>query len=222
MTKLREEIARKEGADEMLESTAIKGEDFEEEMYHALQSYAEKFGDVVEWMGKVKSAAGSKKGDFLYTFSNATGQFVIETKDTPAPVVGMKKYLDEAMKTRSVDFAMIVTKYPSQLDRQVGVLNLYDDNKLFTAKENLEVALRWVRLYLKHVHSSEDGEVNVKQVRDAITVINTEFKKFKTIKSKLTSMQTGVDGTVSAIEEILADVQSRIATVLESMEDAVK
>lgn len=220
---LREEIARREGADAMLQSTAqLKGALFEDELYEKLETIASNFGDIVEHVGKEKeTSSSSKKGDVVYTFSDSI-PIVIEAKDTPIGVKPMLKYLDEAMSTRNVQFSIIVTKHADQLPKQVGMLEVYNGNKLFTCIEHVEFALRYARLYIKLQRDTvKTDDIDVTEVKKHLDSIRLSFVEMKTMKQKLTTMKKTVSDTVEATSDSLDGMKRIIEATLLEVEEAL-
>lgn len=209
---LRDTISGKEGADEMLQHTAIKGFNFEDDLYDVLSEIASTYGDTVEYTGGDTSKVDtSKKGDYLYTF--AEGQsIVIEAKDTPVGLKPMLKYLDEAMKNRGVEFSMLVTKTAEQLQKQIGELNIYESSKMFVASENIRFAIRLARIYVVQLHSDTvDGDgIDKKKIAEAIKNIGMMMKSIKVVKQKLTAMLTSVQEGVAYTAEQLDEMRSTV------------
>jgi len=218
---LREEIARKEGEREMLQQTAVvKGAIFEEELFGKLEEIAQKYGDIVERTGTEVNASSSKKGDYVYSFSGGK-KIVIEAKDEAIGVKPMQKYLDEAMNNREVDFSILVTKSQDQLQKQVGMLNLYDGNKLFVSADFVEFALRFARLYVTAVKTETAEGIDKGKFTQVLATINSQFTNFKSIKQKLTSMQTSVTTSVTAVGELLDGVKTQVEAQIEELESMV-
>ncbi len=207
--KLREEIAEKKGQDEMLDKAAIKGFKFEDELEDYLSTISGLSSDVCTRVST--SAEGSSlKGDFIYEF-NEGPRLVIEAKDTNVGLKPTLEYLNEAMKTRSVDFSIVVTKDPAQLPKSVRLFNMYEGNKLFCYAGTVELALRFARLYLTQVKGSGENEINTADILIEVEKIQNSLKNIQTIKAKLTNMTKFVSTTNSGIDDILNEVADAIS-----------
>jgi hypothetical protein len=218
---LREEIARKEGSDEMLKQTAVKGLIFEEEINIRLGDIAKNYSDIVTMVGTEKEKGNAKKGDFIYEF-NGGDRIVIECKDSSIGLKPMLDYMNLAMENRSADFGILLTKTADQLPNQVGVFNLYE-NKLFCSAEYLEFAIRWTRLYLAKIKSVEKIEgINKNVIEDKLKGITAELKNLVTVKKKLTSVTNFVSSENTAIAEVLTKMSQEINNHLEQLEEEIK
>lgn len=223
LIKLREEISRKSGEAGMLEKTAIKGFAFEEEAFKSLSEYAKQYGDVVEETGKTTKGGASKKGDFVYTFSEGQS-IVIECKDETVGLKPMLEYLKEAIVNRECSLGILVTKRVEQLPNQVGEFNLYEGNKLFVSFDMLHFALRWVRLYLQKIAAkqNESNSVNVSLIETKLEVIKNQMKNFAVIKTKLTKMLGNVDSSVVEIRTSLDNLKDAIENEFNSIEEVIR
>jgi hypothetical protein len=218
---LREELARKEGSDEMLKQTVVKGLIFEEEIDIRLGNIAKSYSDIVTMVGTEKEKGNQKKGDFIYKF-NGGDRIVIECKDSSVGLKPMLDYMNLAMENRSVDFGILLTKTADQLPNQVGVFNLYE-NKLFCSAEYLEFAIRWTRLYLAKIKSVEKIEgINKNVIEDKLKGITAELKNLVTVKKKLTSVTNFITSENTAIAEVLEKMRQEISNHLEQLEEEIK
>jgi hypothetical protein len=209
IVKLREEIAEKKGQSDMMSKTAIKGFKFEDELEDVLDTLSKFQSDICVRVS-ASSEGSSLKGDFVYEFSEGP-RLVIEAKDTSIGLKPTLEYLDEAMKTRSVDFSIVVTKENEQLPKSVRMFNLYEGNKLFCSATGLELALRFARLYLTQIKGSDSTEINTADILVEVEKIQNSLKNINTIKAKLTNMTKFVTSTTVNVAELLDDVSDSIS-----------
>lgn len=215
---LREIIAEKKGQTDTMKLTAVKGFDFEDELFEQLQNIAKSNGDIVTMVGDKKETASSKKGDFIYEFASGD-RLVIEAKDTAIGLKPMIAYLNEAMENRDCSISLLITKDESQLQKQIGSFNFYEGNKLFTHASFIEQSLRWIRLYLSSRKANkEEGAIDENEIVDALAKIRNHLKNYQNIKTKLTGIKKVVDENTSAIETILSDVKDNISNDLTIIE----
>jgi hypothetical protein len=221
VVKLREEIAKQQGIEGVMDKTAIKGFKFEEQLMEQLEEIAEPYGDNVIETGKEADASRSKKGDFIYELKESR-RMVIEAKDEAIGLKPMLKYLDDAMTTRSCDFSILVTKNDEQLPKQVGLFNLYEGNKLFCSSQFIKFAIRWSRLYLTSVKGEVVEGVDIVKISNSLESIDKHMKDFVTIKKKLTALSNATSKSVDEIAALLSKTESNINDELDDIETELK
>jgi Asp-tRNA(Asn)/Glu-tRNA(Gln) amidotransferase C subunit len=221
LVKLREEIAKQQGIEGVMDKTAIKGFKFEEQLMEQLEEIAEPYGDNVIETGKQADASRSKKGDFIYELKEQH-RIVVEAKDEAIGLKPMLKYLDEAMTTRSCDFAILVTKNDEQLPKQVGLFNLYEGNKLFCSSQFVKFAIRWSRLYLTSVKGESVEGLDITKISNSLEAIDKHMKDFVVIKKKLTALSNATSKSVDEIAALLSKAESNINSELDDIETELK
>lgn len=220
---LRETLSKKEGEAELLNKTAqMKGELFEEELYVKLGDCAREFSDIVTRTGSVAESGSDKKGDYIYEFSDGF-KIVIEAKDvTNLGFKPMLKYLDEAMSLRGCQFSLLVTKYPEQLPNQVGLINVYEGNKMFVSADNVRFALRLIRIYLKMAAAETSSEtVDIPAIKNALEAVRNKLQEIRNIKTKLTNTLSTVTKNNSDIVSIVDQLKSDVEYLVDEIERAV-
>lgn len=212
--KLREEIAKKEGEQEGLKKTAIKGFSFEDDVEEVVSNYASLKSEVYVNTAKLSQTSGSsKKGDFVYEFEDGN-RIVIEAKDKIYN--GIKptlKYLDEAMETRSCDYAILVVANIEQLPKNSLGFNIYEGNKLLCVLDFLPYALQFLRLYIE-AKNTDSIDLNPDVIVNGVERIQNQVKNFVTMKSKLTSLSNNTVNSVNEIKSLLDGVHEEINSVL--------
>ena len=220
LVKLREEIARKEGVAGVMEIASEKGFVFEDEVMASLESLASQFGDVVERTGgDVSKVDQSKRGDFLYVTEGR--RMVVEAKDTPVQLRPMLKYMDDAMKNRDAEFGILVCKTQEQMQKQIGLFNLYESNKLFTTFEFLPYAMRYARVVLLTKAVVHDG-VDANVLRVALETVKQQLKGIQTTKTKLTLMVKSATSSQEEIEKVLDLMKTGIIDALNRIEEEIE
>lgn len=213
------EEGKKEGVLELFDKSAMKGASFEDEALERLEELAQPFSDVVEYKGNTPEiGTQSKKGDYLYQLKEGP-KFVIETKDQESlSLKAAIDYLDNAMKLRGVDYGIFIFKKESQLPKAVGSFGFYNNNKLVTSYSNLDIALRWTRIFLTKVENKYVEGVNKAEVLEKLKNIQTKLKEITTAKTKLTQIQTAVESNTESIRTILDNLKSDIEKYVSDIE----
>lgn len=211
---LREEIAKKSGEEEAMKKSAIKGFTFEEEVEDVISQYASNKSEVYVNTAKVSQTSGtSKKGDFVYEFEDGN-RTVIEAKDKIYN--GVKptlKYLDEAMETRSCDYAILVVANIEQLPKNSLGFNIYEGNKMMCVLPFLPYAMQFLRMYIE-AKNTDSLELNPDVIVNGVERIQNQVKNFVTMKSKLTSLSNNTVNSVNEIKSLLDGVHEEINSVL--------
>lgn len=219
--KLREEIAKREGIAGVMEKTAIKGFDFEDEIETALSSYAKIYSDITTRTSKEETGSRSKKGDFIYELSEGN-RIVIEAKDESVGLKPMLAYMKEAIENRECEFGILVTRHFDQLPNQVGEFNLYEGNKLFCSFDMLHFAIRWSRLYLTKIKSETVEGIDKTAILSALEKVKNQMKNFSAVKTKLTSMKkavsNGSEEITSTIEQMKAEIENALVEIEEEIQ----
>ncbi len=223
IVKLREEIAKEqgkdEGAQEVMEKSAMKGRTFESILLEDLEGIAKTFGDMVDYTGDVAAeGTQSKKGDFIYTLN--TGQkIIIEAKDRALGLKPSIKYLNETMGIRGIPFSLIVFKHQDQLPRQTGSFNFYEDNKVFTCREYIRFAIQWCRIYMNKAENKLVDGINETLVIQRIEDIKMRFKEIANLKTKLSQMVNSVNSNSDSIREIIDKLKDDVFVYLNDVEN---
>lgn len=213
------EEGKKEGILELFDKTAIKGSSFEDEAFEELEMLARPFSDIVEFKGNTpEGGTQSKKGDFLYHLKERS-KFIIEAKDQEdLTLKASLDYMDKAMKLRGVEFAVLIFKKETQLPKQVGSFGFYNNNKLITSFNNLDIALRWTRIYLTKVENNIVDGVNKAQIVEKLKGIQSKLKEITSAKSKLTLIQNAVSTNTEGIRTILDSLKTEIEVYVNGIE----
>ncbi len=184
-----------------------KGFTFEDEVEQALGLIAKTLGDEVERCSLAADGTGSKKGDFVVTFSDTRGRLVIDTKDEEmTSLPKWKETLEAALVTRKAGYALLLARDPAQLQAQVGCFQEYEGRKLITALPSLEIAIKWARLRTRALHESGGG-LDVSELLEDLEQIQSSLDAVVEMRKHLTAIGTSRD---------------RIETQIKKLEDGIK
>lgn len=237
-TELRKDFAAARKEREVISKTAIKGKEFEEDLWEMIGRLAEHQGDKVERTGDQPGMlAPSKKGDFVITLdSNPDLRIVLESKDMGNMVFpAMERELKGAMENRAAAYGIFVAKTLSGLPKGVGWFNEYNGNMLAVAlgegeesnlrEEILRIAYRWARLRLLSGEGREIEGVDSNLIRGRIDEARRRLKQFSTMKSNCTkatehidAIRDSVDETVDSLKTILEEILKEIDRVASQVE----
>jgi 3-oxoacyl-(acyl-carrier-protein) synthase len=201
-----------------------KGLEFEEMVHAALETIANGRGDSARHTGSEQAEGGGKKGDTLVEVGGATrefplGRIVFEAKEKRLSKPAAWKELDQAMDTRSADFAVLVCAGDERVPANTEELVEYEGNKLFVAVDrdqpgglSLEVAYR---LAVARVSMSKDStlRLDAAAVRDAISEARNALDQVRTVKSHITSASTSAERAYEAVEKLGDTVKSQLDRV---------
>ncbi|MCI0340047.1 MAG: DUF2130 domain-containing protein [Planctomycetales bacterium] len=217
---LREEIAGYRAAlvkeAEVQEAEAAgtrKGFTFEDELEERLGGIARPFGDEVERVSALAEPGGEKKGDFVYALAGGGARVVIEAKDEPMESLpAWKKLLDSARALRNASYAILVTRESAQLQAQVGAFAEYEEDKLFTSADLLEVAVKWARIRARLAARATAPGVDAAAVEVELERARSALKALIEAKKGCGAIETGV----TAIRGHLDDAQKRVGEALDA------
>jgi len=220
IVKVREEIAMTAGKSDVMEKTAIKGFAFEQDVEGALNDIAMKYSEIVTNVGGATTGA-SKKGDFVYEFSNGE-RLVIECKDSKVGLKPMLKYLNESMDNRDCGYGLLVVKNVDDLPAQVGLMNIYENNKMFCDFNYMEYAIRLLRVYsiVKGENAAEG--VDISYIKGEIESIRNVLKSIRSIKSTLTLSEKTVIKNNESVKDVLDEMEGKIAHSLNNIENTMR
>jgi hypothetical protein len=201
-----------------------KGLEFEEMVHAALEVIANRRGDAARHTGSEQAEGGGKKGDTLVEVGGATrefpiGRIVFEAKEKRLSKPAAWEELDQAMETRSADFAVLVCAGDERVPANTEELVEYEGNKLFVAVDrdqpgglSLEVAYR---LAVARVSMAKDStlRLDAAAVRDAISEARNALDQVRTVKSHITSASTSAQRAYDAVEKLGDTVKSQLDRV---------
>ncbi len=229
---LRDIIKGKEVKEELIETTTLKGYEFEDACEKILSMFVSKqFGDEFERKSKeLGEITGSFAGDFVITLRDSPNKkMVLETKDwSDITYPSIIENLEKAMENRGAKYGIFVSKYKESLPKKVGWFNEYRENMLVCAlgtreadtflPEVLNIAYQWAKLRLKREIKIEEEaletvvkgmkEIEVKlddfsQIQTQCTNVETATGKIKTLTN---SLKKGIKDQITMIQRAIKAV----------------
>lgn len=208
---LKEKVEGKKAAEQVIESSALKGKPFEEWVHSELSRLAQPHGDDVLAVGSGNN--GSRAGDFLVSFAGIGKSVVVEARNRKQmSLPQIKADLDREMSERSADLAIYVSSGMEMLPQHVGIFQIYG-NKIVVTDENLHIAYRLARVLA--AISAPEGAIDIGNVRSVLAKIRDGARAMRDIKGKATQVRKFAEG-------INADANTAEETILALVEEAEK
>lgn len=184
------EVAEKE--EEMVESTRLKGEQFEEDLYELLAGIASTTGDKIEQTGEKSGLLGdSKKGDFVIDLNDTPTKIAVEAKDTYYSQPQIEKEMQEAIENRGASYGLFVARSIDNVPNHVGWFNEYNQNQLVVvlsdgedesmADELLTVGYKWARMRVLEQQAMTGDEFDSSTIQEEIDSAERSLKTFQNI-----------------------------------------
>lgn len=228
---LRKDLQVAEKEEEMVESTHLKGERFEENLYDLLANISSTTGDVIRQTGEKSGLLGkSKKGDFVINLNDTTERIVIEAKDTYYSQPKIEDEMQKAMENRGASYGLFVARSIDNVPNYVGWFNEYNQNQLVIvlsdgedesmAEELLTVGYRWARMRVIEQQTMKGNEFDSSTIYDEIDSIERSLKQFQNIKSKCTTIRNSADTIEGKAEEMKQEIYSSLESIMTELEKA--
>lgn len=220
---LRDAVMQHIGQQTILEQTTQKGFVFEDKVFDHLQIIAKPHGDRVDDVTlKAEAITQSKKGDYIYIFSDTNKSVVLDAKNYNRlkSLPAMLTYIKDAMQERNANFGIIVAPTEESLQKQIGAWNVYG-SIIITCLDHIDVALKYAK-YSMELQSSEASNVNVALLRYKLSELDRKLRDITTIKSKLTKMTNGIISSTSELHTLLDDLKYQIGTLTSEIDDELK
>jgi hypothetical protein len=182
---LKQKVGERRAAEQIIESSTLKGKPFEERVQEELSRLAGPHGDDVQ--NVANGANGSRAGDFTVAFAGFGKSVVVEArnrKQTSLPSI--KSDLDREMKERAADFAIYVASGPEMLPQHVGEFNIYG-NKIVATADTLHIAYRLVRVLA--ATETPEGSVDIGSLRSVLAKVRDAARSLRNIKTKATQVE---------------------------------
>jgi hypothetical protein len=208
------------------ERGTAKGRTFEQLVADTVDELALAQGDVAEAVGDLREATG-KRGDVVVGLDAcagpARGRLVFEAKDSRMSTPRALGELDEAMATRSADFAVLVVPTEGEVPAKLEPLREYNGDKLVVALDPdagtlpLELAYRLARARVLMQRGGSDG-IDEGAVRDAVERAQAALGEERRIKQQLTGAKSNIDRAY----DIVGAMGERVRALLEEIDALVR
>lgn len=223
--KIEEQATEEETEERLKRRTTLKGEDFEETVGTILEDLVYGTSHEVEHTGeKVGDLTDRRVGDYVLTLAETGQRIVIEAKsDQSYNQPTIKDELEEAIENRDADYGIIVFEAESQVPNKVGYFHEFDTDRLAVAlsadeKEEpepgyLRIAFNWARTRAVQMHVDADSSLDPEAIQTDVAEVEAGIDRFRTIKTKTTSIRNTANEIDSELEEIENEVKSRLTDI---------
>ena len=219
---LRDEREKEEELQAERERGTAKGRTFEEAVFDAIEAIAAAQGDGCDAVGDVRGSTG-KVGDVLVAIDACTGpprgRIVFEAKTERLSRKKSFEQLDEAMRERDADFAVLVVPTDEKLPVRTRPLHEYNGDKLLVAYDKdgdgrltLEVGYALARARVVMARSDGDG-MNAGALRDTVERALAAMDDVRRIKSQLTGATTSIESARSILHEMADRVRGHLTEI---------
>jgi hypothetical protein len=211
---LKEKVEGKKAAEQVIESSTLKGKPFEDSVHSELSRLAQPHGDDVLMVATGNN--GSRAGDFLVSFAGLGKRAVVEARNRKQmSLPAIKDELDREMTERAADLAIYVSSGPEMLPQFVGDFQIYG-SKIITTIDNLHIAYRLARVLA--TVSAPEGAIDVGSVRSALAKIKDAVRSMRDIKAKASQVKKfaeGINTDANDVEETILDLLEAAEKLLE-------
>jgi len=228
LQKLRNEIIKKEVADEYEDKLPTKGFKFEDEVEEILSKITcRNIGDTLErTTNVVGNITNCLAGDFLLKFADNPNSIVIEVKDCQNLTYNqIIENLKNATENRNAKYGILIVKYKESLPLKVGWFNEYNQNMLVCAlgsKKSGEIfnqivplAVQWAKMRIrKDIKFDEEA---VEKVQDGINQIKDKLNKFGLIKTKCSNIYKSTNEICGITTELREEIKRSIEKIQEAI-----
>jgi len=219
---LRDESLKEEELRAERERGTAKGRTFEEAVFEAIDVIAAAQGDDCEAVGDLRGATG-RVGDVLVAIDACNGpprgRIVFEAKNARMSRKNAFEELDEAMRERDADFAVMVVPADDKLPAKTRPLHQYHGDKLLVSYDPaadaslaLEVGYALARARVLMAGSDADG-IDAAALRDTVERALGAMDDVRRVKSQLTGATSSIDSARSILDEMAGRVRAHLAEI---------
>ena len=219
---LRQENEKLEELEAERERGTAKGRTFEEQVAAALEEIADAQGDVADAVGDVKGSTG-KAGDVVVSIDACSGpprgRVVFEAKDSRLSAPKAREVLDDAMRERDADFAVLVVPSEEEIPARMQQLREYNGDKLVVTLDPedevplaLAVGYRLARARVLMARSSGEG-IDAGAVREAVERALHTMEEVRKVKGQLTGAKTSIDNAYGIVEKMAVEVRAQLEQI---------
>jgi|APHM01.1.fsa_nt_gi hypothetical protein len=228
---LRTDLEVAEKKEEMVESTRLKGEQFENDLYDLLAEIAPTTGDKIQQTGEKSGLLGdSKKGDFVIDLNDVPTKIAVEAKDTYYSQPQIEEEMEEAIENRGASYGLFVARNIDNVPNHVGWFNEYNQNQLVVAlsdgddesmaDEILTVGYKWARMRVLEQQALTGDEFDSSTIQEEIDSAERSMKSFQNIKRKCTAIRSSADDIEDEADDIQTDLEENLELITDELTKA--
>ncbi len=229
INKIRDMLVKKDAKEEVINSTPLKGYEFEDTCEEILSEIVSNhIGDELERKtNEVGEITGCMAGDFVISLKDMLSKkIVFEIKDVEnisQPMI--IETMERAMSNRGASYGIFVVKYKEGIPRKIGIFNEFRENIAVIAMgskeeetffpELLHVAYQWARLKLNAETTMQQKSVKI--LDEGIKQISEKLEVFAQIKRQCSN----VDKSIAQIREHSDDLKNDIEEHIRRIQKAL-
>ena len=209
------------------ERGTAKGRTFEELVAETLDTLASVQGDDCEAVGDVKGSSG-RVGDVVVGIDGcggpARGRIVFEAKNSKLSRNKALAELDQSLRDRNADFAVLVVSGEDKLPANMRPLREYNGDKMIVTLDPegeetlaLELAYSLARARVLMQRSDAEG-VDVAAVADTVERALNAMESVRAVKSTLTGAKTSIDRAREMLDAMAQQIREHLEHVNELVE----
>ena len=217
------------------ERGTLKGRDYEDLVFLAINDVAAVFGDVAMRAGDQPGIGGSKAGDIVVTLNSVDARggavnLTVEAKDRAVGLTAIQRELDEAQKNRGASEAIAVYSQAEYMPAGMApfrelngsaIICLYD-KATPTDTVALQVAYRLARSRaLSELHHREI-EVDMQGIHEDIAAARIQVKSITSMKERLTAVRSALDSGALQLERELESLRDQMNRILDLINDRIR
>lgn len=222
LAQLKAERDKREELEAERDRGAAKGRTYEEALAEVLDDLASARGDVCDAVGDF-GGEGGRKGDVVVAIDAcagpARGRVVFEAKNRRLSRKEALSELDEALRTRGADYAVLVVPSDEKLPARTNPLREFNGDKLFVTFDPddgstlaLEVAYGLARARVLQARSEID-RVDPDAIRAEVERAQGGMEEVRRIKTQLSNARTGIDNAQGLIDAMATAVRGHLARI---------
>lgn len=202
-----------------IDRTAIKGFDFEDVVYSAIESIAAPLQDVSSQVGNEVGASASKVGDIVVdvdrSFAKGDARFAVECKDRSLPLKKALDELDLAIANRDAQAGVMVFS-SQELAPGAEPFQWFDRRAIVVLDKGdldphaLRLAYLWARWVATRDASTASDEVDVDRLLALIESASRGLRTASSIRGSHTQAKKAIDQAGRQLEGLLTDIQAAL------------
>jgi hypothetical protein len=219
---LRDEKQKLEELEAERERGAAKGRSFEELVAQAVDGIAAVQGDDSEAVGDLRGSGG-RTGDIVVAIDACTGpargRIVFEAKNSKLSKPKALAELDESLRDRDADFAVLVVPSEDKVPARMRPLREYNGDKMIVAYDpegdvglSLEIAYSLARARVLMSRSESEG-IDAAAVHDTVERALGALEDVRRVKSTLSGATTQIEKARAIVDEMASRVRAHLKDI---------
>jgi hypothetical protein len=219
---LRDEKQKAEELDAERDRGTAKGRSFEEVVAEALDAIAAVQGDDCDAVGDLRGSEG-RTGDVVVAIDACTGpargRMVFEAKNSKLSKPRALAELDESLRDRDADFAVLVVPSADKVPARMRPLREYNGDKMIVAFDpegddglSLEIAYSLARARVLMSRSESEG-IDASAVHDTVERALAALEDVRRVKSTLSGATTQIEKARAIVDEMASRVRAHLSDI---------